>query len=203
MPDTVLYAVPVTDGDPAERARQTTGEVLAFLHRWLDDPAFAAARLAVVTRDAVPAYHRPADPAQAAVWGLVRSARTENPGRLVLVDTDGTAASAAALPAALDGTAFELSVRDGAVTTPRVIPLAADRALVPPGPAPRPGGSASSARAPSTACGSCPAPRSPDRSARARYGSRCAPPASTSVTSSPRSACTRATPPPSVSKAPA
>ncbi len=52
----------------------------------------------------------------------MRSARTENPGRLVLVDTDGTAASAAALPAALDGTAFELSVRDGAVTTPRVIP---------------------------------------------------------------------------------
>ncbi|MEU3368508.1 type I polyketide synthase [Streptomyces pseudogriseolus] len=132
VPDTVLYAVPVTDGDPAERARQTTGEVLAFLQRWLDDPAFAAARLAVVTRDAAPAGHRPADPAQAAVWGLVRSARTENPGRLVLVDTDGTAASAAALPAALDGTAFELSVRDGAVTTPRVIPLAADRALVPP-----------------------------------------------------------------------
>ncbi|MGA5128143.1 SDR family NAD(P)-dependent oxidoreductase, partial [Streptomyces pseudogriseolus] len=132
VPDTVLYAVPVTDGDPAERARQTTGEVLAFLQRWLDDPAFAAARLAVVTRDAVPAGHRPADPAQAAVWGLVRSARTENPGRLVLVDTDGTAASAAALPAALDGTAFELSVRDGAVTTPRVTPLAADRALVPP-----------------------------------------------------------------------
>ncbi|MFZ4191407.1 SDR family NAD(P)-dependent oxidoreductase [Streptomyces pseudogriseolus] len=132
VPDTVLYAVPVTDGDPAERARETTGEVLAFLQRWLDDPAFAAARLAVVTRDAVPAGHRPADPAQAAVWGLVRSARTENPGRLVLVDTDGTAASAAALPAALDGTAFELSVRDGAVTTPRVIPLAADRALVPP-----------------------------------------------------------------------
>ncbi|MEU4013480.1 SDR family NAD(P)-dependent oxidoreductase, partial [Streptomyces pseudogriseolus] len=132
VPDTVLYAVRVADGDPAERARQTTGEVLAFLHRWLDDPAFAAARLAVVTRDAVPAGHRPADPAQAAVWGLVRSARTENPGRLVLVDTDGTAASAAALLAALDGTAFELSVRDGAVTTPRVVPLAADRALVPP-----------------------------------------------------------------------
>ncbi|CAM5729780.1 hypothetical protein STENM223S_04754 [Streptomyces tendae] len=35
----------------------------------------------------------------------MRSARTENPGRLVLVDTDGAATSAAALPAALDGTA--------------------------------------------------------------------------------------------------
>ncbi|MER8226201.1 SDR family NAD(P)-dependent oxidoreductase [Streptomyces sp. NPDC094143] len=136
VPDTVLYAVPAAgrtaDGDPARRARDLTAEVLAFLRRWLDDPAFAAARLAVVTRGAVPAGPRPADPAQAAVWGLVRSARTENPGRLVLVDTDGTAASAAALPGALGDTAFELAVHDGSVTAPRVVPLAADRALVPP-----------------------------------------------------------------------
>jgi acyl transferase domain-containing protein/D-arabinose 1-dehydrogenase-like Zn-dependent alcohol dehydrogenase/acyl carrier protein len=136
VPDTVLYAVPATTGHPngelAARARDITAEVLALLQRWLDDPAFAGARLAVVTRDAVPAGPRPADPAQAAVWGLVRSARTEHPGRLVLVDTDGTAASAAALPGALGGTAFELALREGTVTAPRVVPLAADRALVPP-----------------------------------------------------------------------
>ncbi|MEV6618815.1 SDR family NAD(P)-dependent oxidoreductase [Streptomyces sp. NPDC051051] len=136
VPDTVLYAVPTAtgypDGELAARAREITTQVLAFLQRWLDDPAFAAARLAVITRDAVSTGPRPADPAQAAVWGLVRSARTENPGRLVLVDTDGTAASAAALPGALGDTAFELALREGAVTAPRVIAMAADRALVPP-----------------------------------------------------------------------
>jgi acyl transferase domain-containing protein/NADPH:quinone reductase-like Zn-dependent oxidoreductase/acyl carrier protein len=136
VPDTVLYAVPAATGHReaglAAQAREITTEVLAFLQRWLDDPAFGGARLAVVTRDAVSTGPGSVDPAQAAVWGLVRSARTENPGRLVLVDTDGTAASAAALPGALGDTAFELALRAGAVTAPRVVPLAADRALVPP-----------------------------------------------------------------------
>ncbi|MDX3692650.1 SDR family NAD(P)-dependent oxidoreductase [Streptomyces europaeiscabiei] len=140
VPDTLLYAVPLVaatgegtvGGTLADAARTTVGGVLALLQRWLDDPAFAHARLAVVTRGAVPAGPRPADPAQAAVWGLVRAARTENPGRFVLADTDGTDASTAALPAALDDTAFELAVQDGTVTVPHIVPLDAGRALVPP-----------------------------------------------------------------------
>ncbi|MFE1251725.1 SDR family NAD(P)-dependent oxidoreductase [Streptomyces sp. NPDC058766] len=141
IPGTVVYAVPVaavpsgpetSAGALADAARTTTARALDVVRRWLEDPAFLHARLAVVTRCAVPAAPRPADPAQAAVWGLVRAARTENPGRLVLADTDGTAASLAALPAALDDTAFELAAHDGRVSTPRIVPLAADRALAPP-----------------------------------------------------------------------
>nr|WP_281250066.1 type I polyketide synthase [Streptomyces monashensis] len=137
VPDTVLYAVPAqtpehTPGELADANRDTLTEVLAVVQQWVDDPAFAHARLAVVTRGAVPAGPRPADPLQAAVWGLVRAARTENPGRFVLADTDGSDASAAALPAALGDTAFELAVQEGTVTTPRIVPLAADRSLVPP-----------------------------------------------------------------------
>ncbi|WP_435613487.1 type I polyketide synthase [Streptomyces sp. bgisy159] len=141
VPDTVLYAVPVAAVPPepeaspgalADAARATAGHALDTLRRWLDEPAFLHARLAVVTRRAVPAPPRPADPAQAAVWGLVRAARTENPGRLVLADTDGTAPSLAALPDGLGDTAFELAVHDGTVSTPRIVPLAADRALTPP-----------------------------------------------------------------------
>ncbi|WUF42376.1 SDR family NAD(P)-dependent oxidoreductase [Streptomyces europaeiscabiei] len=140
VPDTLLYAVPLVaatgegtvGGTLADAARTTAGEVLALLQRWVDDPAFAHARLAVVTRGAVPAGPRPADPAQAAVWGLVRAARTENPGRFVLADTDGTDASTAALPAALDDTAFELAVQDGTVTVPHIVPFDAGRTLVPP-----------------------------------------------------------------------
>ncbi|WSD11653.1 SDR family NAD(P)-dependent oxidoreductase [Streptomyces hirsutus] len=141
IPDTVVYAVPVAAVGPqtgagagalADAARTTAGHALDLVRRWLEEPAFLHARLAVVTRCAVPAAPRPADPAQAAVWGLVRAARSENPGRLVLADTDGTAASLAALPAALDDTAFERAVHDGTVSTPRIVPLAADRALAPP-----------------------------------------------------------------------
>ncbi|MFB8183499.1 SDR family NAD(P)-dependent oxidoreductase, partial [Streptomyces sp. NPDC055966] len=137
VPDTVLYVVTAQTpenalGDLADAGRDTLTGVLAVVQRWVADPAFAHARLAVVTRGAVPAGPRPADPVQAAVWGLVRAARTENPGRFVLADTDGTDASAAALPAALGDTAFELAVQEGTVTTPRIVPLAADRALVPP-----------------------------------------------------------------------
>ncbi|WP_416071858.1 type I polyketide synthase, partial [Streptomyces sp. ID05-04B] len=139
VPDTVLYAVPVAadiqgdaEGVLADATRATLAEALAVVRQWADDPVFAHARLAVVTRDAVPTGPRPADPAQAAVWGLVRAARTENPGRFVLADTDGGDASALALPAALGDTAFELVVRDGTVAAPHIVPLAADRALLPP-----------------------------------------------------------------------
>ncbi|HET6501026.1 MAG TPA: type I polyketide synthase, partial [Amycolatopsis sp.] len=64
-------------------AREYAHRVLGLLQRWVADARFAPARLAVVTHGA------PADdPAQAAVWGLVRSAQAEHPDRFVLVDTD-------------------------------------------------------------------------------------------------------------------
>ncbi|GHA17834.1 putative inactive phenolphthiocerol synthesis polyketide synthase type I Pks1 [Streptomyces echinoruber] len=135
VPGTVLLTVPDGDGpggDPADAVHTVTHRMLRTVQQWLTEPAFAHARLAVVTRGAVRADARPVDPAQAAVWGLVRSARSENPGRFVLVDTDAAPASAAALPAALGTDAVELAVRDGAVTTPRIVPLAADGALTPP-----------------------------------------------------------------------
>ena len=58
---------------------------------------------------------RCADLADAAVWGLVRSAQAENPGRFVLVDVDGEQTSLAALPAALAAGEPQLAVRAGAV----------------------------------------------------------------------------------------
>ncbi|MGW6293291.1 SDR family NAD(P)-dependent oxidoreductase, partial [Streptomyces sp. NPDC055058] len=136
IPDTVLYAVPVAaapSGSEADAARATTGHALDLVRRWLDEPAFLHTRLAVVTRRAVPAAPRAADPAQAAVWGLVRAARTENPGRLVLVDTDGTGESLAVLPSVLGGdSAFEVAVQDGKALAPGIVPFGAEKALVPP-----------------------------------------------------------------------
>ena len=71
------------------------------------------------------------DPAAAAVWGLVRSAQSEHPGRFALIDSDGSEASEAALAAALPLGAEEpqLALREGVALAPRLAaPRAADEA---------------------------------------------------------------------------
>ncbi|WP_405084868.1 SDR family NAD(P)-dependent oxidoreductase [Microbispora sp. NBC_01389] len=72
------------DGDAASAARVNTRRVLALAQRWLAEERFADAKLVVVTRGAE------GDPGQAAVWGLIRAAQAEHPGRFVLVDVDDT-----------------------------------------------------------------------------------------------------------------
>ncbi|GAB2784673.1 type I polyketide synthase [Amycolatopsis magusensis] len=71
------------------------------------------APLVIATRGAVST--RPGegvdDLGAAAVWGLVRSAQTEHPGRFVLVDTDG--------PVLVTGES-QVAVRDGRVLAPRL-----------------------------------------------------------------------------------
>ena len=63
--------------------------VLEILREWLTDELFADSKLIVLTTGAVAALpHDVPDPALAAVWGLVRSAQSENPGRFMLVDGD-------------------------------------------------------------------------------------------------------------------
>ncbi|MFE9423308.1 SDR family NAD(P)-dependent oxidoreductase [Kitasatospora sp. NPDC006697] len=78
--------------------------------------------LAIVTRGAVslPGDGAP-DPAQAPAWGLVRSAQSEQPGRFVLVDSDGSAASAAALTQALASGEPQLALREGVARVPRLV----------------------------------------------------------------------------------
>ncbi|MBF6175887.1 type I polyketide synthase [Nocardia blacklockiae] len=57
------------------------------------------------------------DPAAAAVWGLVRSAQSEHPGRFVLVDSDGSPAGP--LPADEP----QIATRAGDVLVPRLVPV--------------------------------------------------------------------------------
>ncbi|SEH04048.1 Short-chain dehydrogenase [Nonomuraea solani] len=73
------------DGDIPLRARRAVGKVLDELQTWL---AQADTRpVTVVTRGAVAvADGEVPDPAQAAVWGLVRAAQAEEPGRITLID---------------------------------------------------------------------------------------------------------------------
>ena len=120
---TVLVALPAPD--PHEAA---TG-ALALVQRWLADPP-AAARLVFVTRGAVDAPGTTShDSAAAPIWGLVRSAQSEHPGRFVLADLDGQDTSYAALPAALATHEPQFAVRGGTVHLPKVAPVHAGTAL--------------------------------------------------------------------------
>ncbi|MEC3917834.1 SDR family NAD(P)-dependent oxidoreductase [Nocardia sp. CDC160] len=116
VPDTVVVAS--TPGDTPDAVRAATHRILALLQSWLADDRFAAARLVVTTRGAVAAApgEHPADLAGAAVWGLVRSAQSEHPGRFVLADVF----SPDDLAAALASGEPQVAVRAGAVLTPRL-----------------------------------------------------------------------------------
>ncbi|WP_035796302.1 type I polyketide synthase [Kitasatospora mediocidica] len=100
VPDFVLVS-PVVEGDSATAAHAAAEQTLALLQRWSADERFAGSCLVFVTSGAVAAV--PGEPvdalAGAAVWGLVRSAQSENPGRFLLLDIDGTEGLSAALTA--------------------------------------------------------------------------------------------------------
>ncbi|WP_231115002.1 type I polyketide synthase, partial [Lentzea aerocolonigenes] len=103
----------VSQGSPVESAHALTSQVLARLQQWIADER--QDRLAFVTR--------PGDLGAAAVWGLVRSAQTEHPGRFVLVESD---ADVPAQVFALDEP--QIRWRDGEAFVPRLARMApADR----------------------------------------------------------------------------
>ncbi|MFJ3309527.1 SDR family NAD(P)-dependent oxidoreductase [Streptomyces sp. NPDC086549] len=106
-----------TDSDLLSAVHELTGRVLKTLKDWQNDPGSAGSRLVVVTRDATAPLP---DLAGAAVWGLVRTAQSELPGRVVLVDVDGRPESLRMLPAAVAAGESQLRVRDGQVTVPRL-----------------------------------------------------------------------------------
>ncbi|MFJ2115251.1 SDR family NAD(P)-dependent oxidoreductase, partial [Streptomyces sp. NPDC087850] len=132
---------PATAPDPADAVRDTATAALAVVRQWTADARPDDAPLVVLTRHAVvtgPGGH-PADPAQAAAWGLVRAAQAEHPDRFVLVDLDGADASADALGQVLAGALAagepQLAVRAGTPSVPRLARAGRPGTLAPP-PAP-------------------------------------------------------------------
>ncbi|MPY59358.1 type I polyketide synthase [Streptomyces spongiae] len=133
VPGTVL--LPVTPADGGDAAATVAG-VLTRLQAWLADDRFAASRLVVLTSSAVrveTAGDGAPDVAAAGVWGLVRSAISENPGRFALADTDDDPASLHALAAALRATDEpQFAVRAGRLWLPRLARMSGDGVLIPP-----------------------------------------------------------------------
>jgi polyene macrolide polyketide synthase len=105
--------------------RERTRAVLETAQAWLADERLSGSRLVVVTRGAlgVGAEEDLSGLEQAAVWGLVRSAQVEHPGRFVLADVGWDAGSLRALPRALASGEEQLALRDGAALVPRLARL--------------------------------------------------------------------------------
>ena len=118
-------------GGVAGAVREAVHGTLALLQDWLAQRRLAQTRLVLVTSGALTtgADDRSPDLAGAAVWGLARSAQTENPGRFVLLDIDGEQASWRALPmavaVALGLDEPQLALRGGRVLLPRLARAAA------------------------------------------------------------------------------
>ncbi|NJP44346.1 SDR family NAD(P)-dependent oxidoreductase [Streptomyces sp. PRB2-1] len=125
-PDAVLVPCPApAEGELPQRVRESVTAALELVKEWLADEAFADSRLVLLTRGAVEDPARdgaaPEDLPGAALWGLVRSAQTENPGRVVLLDTDGTQGSFDALRTALATDEPQLALREGTAYVPRLV----------------------------------------------------------------------------------
>ncbi|MFF4484870.1 beta-ketoacyl reductase, partial [Streptomyces sp. NPDC001520] len=99
--------------------------VLEVLRLWVGDERFGGSRLVVVTRGAVSVGGEGVvDVGGGAVWGLVRSAQSEHPGRFVLVDVgvDGDVGVVADVVGLGES---EVAVRGGRVWVPRLVGVSA------------------------------------------------------------------------------
>jgi NAD(P)-dependent dehydrogenase (short-subunit alcohol dehydrogenase family)/thioesterase domain-containing protein/acyl carrier protein len=99
----------------AEIIRQGTQSVLDLLQGWVASERLAQAKLLLVTERALPVSREEApNLAQAALVGLVGSARSEHPDRFALIDLgEGEALEDVLLRAALAAQEPELAVREG------------------------------------------------------------------------------------------
>ncbi|AOR34251.1 hypothetical protein BFF78_27205 [Streptomyces fodineus] len=111
----LVFEPPTGAGD----ARTSVNATLAVLQAFAAGTGHESARLVVVTPDST-------QPSAAAVWGLVRSAQSEQPGRIVLVDADGEARQRVPEIVAALADEPQLRLRDGEVEVPRLTPVAAD-----------------------------------------------------------------------------
>ncbi|MCA1217798.1 type I polyketide synthase [Streptomyces sp. 8L] len=128
VPDILVLPVdtlggPVEGTDVPGAVRRVTGQVLELVQQWLADDRFTSSRLVVVTSNAVNASGD-IDVVQAAVWGLLRSAQSENPDRLLLFDVDEDEDSLRLIPRAVAAAVavdeFQVAVRNGVASVARL-----------------------------------------------------------------------------------
>ncbi|MFJ9423660.1 SDR family NAD(P)-dependent oxidoreductase [Streptomyces sp. NPDC101249] len=134
VPDVVLLPhASATDADsPVGGAHAAVRAVLPVLQEWLATEAFTASRLVLVTRNAAwgqSGADTAISLADTPLWGLLRSAQSEHPGRFTLLDIDDATSSLGTLTAALATDEPQLALRNGAVYAARLNRLDAQRVL--------------------------------------------------------------------------
>ncbi|WUH77227.1 thioester reductase domain-containing protein [Streptomyces sp. NBC_00435] len=118
-------------GDVPRRAEEAAQEVLTLVQSWLADDRTADVPLVVLTRGAVSTGRGGVDASDlvaAPLWGLLRSAQSEAPDRIVLIDVDGEPASTAALSPVLGSGQPQAAVRSGQVLLPGLAEVPGDDA---------------------------------------------------------------------------
>ncbi|MFC5889037.1 SDR family NAD(P)-dependent oxidoreductase [Kitasatospora sp. CM 4170] len=132
VPETVVVPYRPGPEPTAAAVHAAAADALGLVQAWLASDRLAASRLVLLTRGAVavdPADDV-ADLVHAPLWGLLRSAQSENPGRFVLADTDEHPDSYPALVRALASPEPQLAVRAGRVSAARLatVPPSAEAA---------------------------------------------------------------------------
>ncbi|GLW76034.1 hypothetical protein Aglo01_05160 [Actinokineospora globicatena] len=107
--------VEIPEGDLVNRVHAASRAALSLVQNWLTKDS---GELVINTAGAVSTQDESVDPALAAVWGLVRSAQTEHPGRFVLVDGQ--------LPSTLPAGEPQVAIRAGQAFAPRQVRVPVD-----------------------------------------------------------------------------
>ncbi|MEU6486660.1 type I polyketide synthase [Streptomyces sp. NPDC046887] len=111
--------------DAGEGVSRVAADALAVVQGFIAEERFSQSRLVLLTRGAISAAQDEAvrDMAAASVWGLVRSAQREHPGRLVLVDVEpglSPEAERAAIRLALSSGEPQVAIRADRALAPRL-----------------------------------------------------------------------------------
>jgi len=120
-PELLLLPVEPGDDELPDGVRPPLRTVLAALRDFLADERLAATRLAVLTWFGADGDGAHLDLTVAPVWGLVRAAQAENPGRFLLVDLDAQESSTGMLPVVAALSEPEVSVLGNQVRVPRLV----------------------------------------------------------------------------------
>ncbi|TDV34219.1 phosphopantetheine binding protein [Actinophytocola oryzae] len=125
MPESVVVTIAPrspSSADLASDVHLVVNKALELVTWWLADDRFADSRLVFVTHGAVcpDVADDVRDVAASALWGLVRSAESEHPGRFVLADVDGGDNAAALLHQAITTDEPQFAVRGDRVLVPRL-----------------------------------------------------------------------------------
>uniref|UniRef100_UPI0038B3AB00 thioester reductase domain-containing protein n=1 Tax=Actinokineospora pegani TaxID=2654637 RepID=UPI0038B3AB00 len=131
--DAVVAVFPTGDAGVLDGLHRRAADVLALIQRWSADEALADVPLVVRTHGVVDVLGEGvADVAGSALWGLLRSAQSENACRVVLLDADSDV-DTSVLDAVVATGEPQVAARGGELLAARLRRVVADNAAPPSG----------------------------------------------------------------------